>query len=155
MSSKKLKRPAGGRGPRESRPCILLIDDDVVDKIAIRRALDRLDHSLDVIGAESGIEGLELLRGENGRRKIKPPMIVVLDLNMPRMGGLEFLRQLREDSELCSIVVFVCTTSGAAEDIAEAYRYNVAGYVRKAQSADSFTNIADLLGRYLGIVNLP
>lgn len=149
------KAPGPARKPRESRPCILLVDDDEVDKISIRRALRRLEQSLDIIDAGNGIEALNLLRGENGRRKIKPPLIVVLDLNMPRMGGIEFLDQLRADAELQSSVVFVCTTSGAAEDVAAAYEHNVAGYVRKSRSANSFEDIAGLLGRYLHAVELP
>lgn len=146
---------APARAARESRPCLLLIDDDVVDKLAIRRSLQRLDPTLDIITAESGIEGLEYLRGANGRRRIKPPLVIVLDLNMPKMGGIEFLQELRGDPEHCSSVVFVCTTSADAEDIEEAYRHNVAGFLRKPDSADSYTKIGEMLGRYLDTVELP
>ena len=90
---------------------ILLVDDDKVDAMAVKRSFRELKIANPVIEAHNGIEALERLRGENGHEKVPEPLLMLLDLNMPRMGGIEFLEELRRDPVLRRTLVFVMTTS--------------------------------------------
>ncbi len=92
-----------------------------------------------------------MLRG--GR--VPRPHLILLDLNMPRMGGLEFIKTLREDRSLCDSVVFVLTTSKSDEDLSAAYRSHVAGYIVKSEIGDSFSSLVQMLDAYWQIVELP
>jgi CheY-like chemotaxis protein len=92
---------------------ILLVDDDKVDAMAVKRSFRELKIGNPVIEAHNGIEALQHLRGENGYEKVSEPLLILLDLNMPRMGGIEFLEELRRDPVLHSTLVFVMTTSAA------------------------------------------
>jgi CheY-like chemotaxis protein len=134
---------------------ILVVDDDRVDTMAIRRSLRELKITNPVVAARDGIEALERLRGENGHEKLPSPLLVLLDLNMPRMGGLEFLEELRADPALRSTLVFVMTTSALAEDRTRAYAKNVAGYVLKFQQEQGFQNAILMLEHYWRIVEFP
>ena len=95
---------------------ILLVDDDKVDTMAVKRSFRDLKIANPVIEAHNGIEALERLRGQNGYEKVPSPCLVLLDLNMPRMGGIEFLAELRLDPLLRHTLVFVMTTSEAEQD---------------------------------------
>ena len=134
---------------------IMVVDDDRVDTMAIRRSLRELNIANPVIAARDGIEALERLRGENGQEKVKPPFLVLLDLNMPRMGGIEFLDELRADPELHSTLVFVMTTSSAVEDRTRAYAKNVAGYVLKFQQEQGFQDAILMFEHYWRIIEFP
>ena len=92
---------------------ILLVEDDEVDVMAVKRALKTLKIANPFFRAADGIEALEMLRGTGGKKQLPSPYIVLLDLNMPRMDGLEFLDELRQDPALHRSVVFVMTTSAA------------------------------------------
>ena len=131
---------------------ILLVEDDDVDVLGIKRALDTLKILNPVIRAKDGIEALELLRDP---RAVKRPYIVLLDLNMPRMNGLEMLAELRKDPTLSSSVVFVLTTSKADEDKVLAYQQNVAGYIIKNEVGDGFLRVMEMLDCYWRVVQLP
>jgi CheY-like chemotaxis protein len=140
---------------RDNTLTILVIDDDIVDIMIVKRSLHELKIANPVVEARNGIEGLECLRGENGREKLPKPHLVLLDLNMPRMNGLEFLEELRLDESLRSTLVFVMTTSGAEEDRAKAYGKNVAGYVLKQRSGQSFLEAISMLEHYWRVVEFP
>jgi CheY-like chemotaxis protein len=101
--------------------------------------------------ARDGQAALEALRDGSVRR----PFLVLLDLNLPRMNGLEFLHALRADPELTDSVVFVLTTSRRDEDQTVAYRNHVAGYMVKSEVGESSKNLAALLTAYLRLVELP
>jgi CheY-like chemotaxis protein len=116
---------------------LLIVEDDEFDAMAIMRALESLKISNPTLIAQDGIEALEHLRGENGREKITVPYIILLDINMPRMSGLELLDIVRGDPELKQAIVFIFTTSSADQDIIAAYEYNVAGYVFKSDIKES------------------
>ncbi len=88
-------------------------------------------------------------------RLVAEPWIVLLDLNMPRMTGLEFLRRIRADPALTGTVIFVLTTSKADEDIAAAYRDHIAGYILKQLIADDYRAFGELLRNYRHLVDLP
>ncbi|QSX36777.1 response regulator [Shewanella sedimentimangrovi] len=130
---------------------IFLIDDDDVDYMAVERAMRQLKLLNPLVRARDGVAALEMLR----RGDIAGAFIILLDLNMPRMNGLEFLRELRHDPDLASAVVFVLTTSRADEDKLAAYSYNVAGYMVKSDIKDGFLNILNMLDGYWRIVELP
>ena len=134
---------------------LLLVDDDEVDIRGMKRALDELRVANPLFVAHNGVEALEYLRGENGRSRIQPPYIIVLDLNMPKMNGIEFLAELRKDPELKQSVVFVLTTSRAEEDRSRAYEYNVAGYISKTRPQESLRDAVQLIDMYWTIVQLP
>jgi len=140
----------------ENKPVTLLIvEDDEVDVMGIKRALDSLKVANPAIVADDGIEALEHLRGENGRKKLDQPFIILLDINMPRMNGVEFLEEIRSDPEFKKSIVFVLTTSESDADIMKAYDYNVAGYIVKSDAKASFLEAASLLSFYWTIVELP
>jgi CheY-like chemotaxis protein len=134
---------------------ILVVDDDRVDTMAIRRSLRELNIANPVTVARDGVEALDCLRGEHGHEKVRSPLLVLLDLNMPRMGGIEFLEELRADPLLRSTLVFVMTTSSAVEDRTRAYAKNVAGYVLKFQQEHGFQNAILMLEHYCRIVEFP
>ena len=134
---------------------LLIVEDDEVDVMGIMRALKSLKISNPTITAKDGIEALEHLRGENGREKITGSYIILLDINMPRMDGLQFLKVIRADPDLKRAIVFMLTTSGTDNDIISAYDYNVAGYVVKSDPEASFREAAQLLNFYRTIVELP
>lgn len=129
---------------------ILLVEDDEVDVMNVQRAFKKGDISNPLFIAGNGLEALAMLRGEND---VPVPMptsrrLVLLDLNMPKMNGLEFLGALRGDPKLKSIPVVVLTTSDEDRDRIEAYNYNVAGYILKPVTSSSFTNVMATLNRY-------
>lgn len=131
---------------------ILLIEDDDVDAMGISRAARKLNITNSVLRARDGVEALAMLR-EDGL--IERPYLLLLDINMPRMNGIELLSELRSDANLADSVVFVLTTSKAAQDIFEAYRHNVAGYIVKGRTEEGFTRVIDLLDRYSRNVEFP
>jgi CheY-like chemotaxis protein len=134
---------------------ILLVDDDKVDAMALKRAFRHLKINNPVVEAHNGIEALDRLRGQNGYDKVPAPCLVLLDLNMPRMGGIEFLGELRRDPLLRRTLVFVMTTSAAEEDRARAYDKNVAGYVLKHRSGESFLESMNMLKDYSQMIEFP
>jgi CheY-like chemotaxis protein len=133
---------------------VLVVDDDRVDTLAVRRSFRKLNITNPIIAAKDGIEALEHLRGENGHQKMRSPL-VLLDLNMPRMGGIEFLGEIRRDPLLRRTLVFVMTTSSAAEDQARAYDRNVAGYILKYRAGECFEDAIAMLKKYWETVEFP
>jgi len=140
---------------KDSVVTILLVDDDKVDTMAVRRSFRELNITNPVIATRNGIEALECLRGENGHEKVPSPCLVLLDLNMPRMGGIEFLGELRNDPALRRTVVVVMTTSEAEEDRVRAYDKNVAGYVLKHRPGQSFLDSIGMLQHYWRTIEFP
>lgn len=136
------------------RATILLVEDDQVDIQGFRRAMARLGLANEVVTVSDGIEALERLRGMGGP-PLARPHLVVLDLNLPRMSGIELLRELRSDPELRRTVVFVLTTSRAEQDKVQAYQLNVAGYIVKADPEDGLQAAVSLLEHYWRVVELP
>lgn len=117
---------------------ILLVEDDQMDIMNVQRELRK--HAVDVPlhVARNGREALNLLRGEGGHDKIGLPNVVMLDINMPRMNGLELLEQLRSDPEFVGLNVFIMTTSDLDTDRLKAQQLAVSGYIIKPLSFDKF-----------------
>jgi CheY-like chemotaxis protein len=134
---------------------ILLVEDDEVDVMAIKRALRELKIANRLFHATDGIEALEMLRGQDGREVVPRPYVILLDLNMPRMGGLEFLAELRKDSDLQRSIVFIMTTSAAEEDRFRAYNQNVAGYILKHNPARSFLDAISMIEHFWRVIEFP
>ncbi len=134
---------------------LLLVDDDEVDVQGLKRAFAKSRIGNPITVARDGIEALEFLRGENGRPKLAKPHLILLDLNMPRMNGLEFLEAIRADEDLKRSVVFMITTSKAEEDKARAYDQHVAGYIVKQDPANTFMQAVALMEHYWKIVEFP
>ena len=134
---------------------ILLVEDDEVDVRAIRRGLEKQKISNPLIPATDGIEALQLLRGEGGRTKVPRPYLILLDLNMPRMNGIQFLQELRKDPRLTDSIVFVLTTSAAEEDQVAAYKEHIAGYLVKADAGENFLKAIQLLDKFVITVQFP
>ncbi len=134
---------------------VLLVDDDELDREIVFRAFRKSQTANTIVMAENGVEALETLRGENGKSGVPRPYIILLDLNMPLMGGIEFLKLLRQSVDLRDAVVFVLTTSSHEVDIRNAYKHNVAGYILKSEVGSDFLKLVDLLDQYWQIVELP
>lgn len=134
---------------------ILVVDDDEVDQEAVRRAILAARINCPIVTASDGIEALSLLRGGQGRGPITMPYLILLDLNMPRMDGFEFLRELRQDPIHGAALVFVLTTSSRDQDMIRSYDYHVAGYVTKAAAAADISLLAKLIDAYRRLVAFP
>lgn len=130
---------------------ILMVDDDSIDVKMFQRSLlqQQLNHPVYV--ACNGEEALNVLRAG----KIPKPLLIMLDLNMPKMNGIEFLRELRQDRQFHDSVVFVMTTSNADTDKLEAYRFNIAGYMIKSELGDNMLRAVELINCYSKAVRLP
>lgn len=134
----------------------LLVDDDQISIMAMKRALKKLKIVNKTVVAKDGQEALDVLQSSLAESDGKlPPFIVTLDLNMPRMNGLEFLEAVRSDPKLKSVVVFVFTTSDMPKDIQSAYSQNVAGYLVKENPGETFSEALGMLGTYSRVVELP
>lgn len=135
---------------------ILHVEDDQVDKMVIERVIKRLKLTNNLLHASNGEEALDVLRGTNGKEKLEHlPQVILLDINMPKMNGLEFLKELRSDPSISSISVFVLTTSNDDFDRKEAYEYNVAGYFVKPVDISQFESTFQTLSDFWKICVWP
>lgn len=130
---------------------ILLVEDDDIDAKIVERAFHKLRIANTIIRATDGVMALEFLKDGTVSR----PYIILLDLNMPKMGGLEMLKELRSDKSLNNSIVFVLTTSKDDEDKIAAYNHNIAGYIVKEKLQNGFDELVKLLDYYWRIVELP
>ena len=130
---------------------ILLVEDDEVDIMNVQRAFRKNKINNPLFIAHNGLEALEMLRSGN----IPKPHVILLDINMPKMNGLEFLQELRLDENLKRISIFVMTTSNEESDIINAYNLNVAGYILKPLSFEKFLNSMSTLNSYWKLCERP
>ena len=136
---------------------ILLVEDDEVDVMNVKRAFKKYKITNPLYVAGNGIEALEMLRPQSG----EPPQVpenrrlILLDLNMPKMNGLEFLHAIRQDSELKPTPVIVLTTSDEDRDRIEAYNLNVAGYILKPVTFINFADVMVALNKYWALCEMP
>lgn len=143
----------------DSKPInILLVEDDEVDVMNVQRAFIRNQITSSIHHAANGIEALEMLRADpssNTDRMSRERLLILLDLNMPRMNGIEFLQELRQDPALQPMSVIVLTTSDEERDRVEAYRLNVAGYILKPVTFDKFVSVVSRLSNYWAMCEMP
>jgi len=117
---------------------ILLVEDDRVDVMTVQRALNKTKIGNPLHVARTAVNALEMLRGDGVEKIDPPPSLILLDLNLPRMSGIEFLRELRNDPVLRDLSVIVLTSSNEPNDRAAAFRYEVEDYIVKPHSFDEF-----------------
>jgi CheY-like chemotaxis protein len=146
------RRGERGSMTRERTLHLILIEDDDIDVMNVRRALERAHVTNPLFVAHNGIEGLALLRSNEVP---KDRRLVLLDLNMPRMNGIEFLREIRKDPALRGTPVVVLTTSDDDRDKVQAYDLNVAGYLLKPVTFVNFVDVMAALNKFWALVELP
>ena len=135
---------------------ILLVEDDEVDVMNVRRAFKKGHITNPLYVAGNGIEALAMLR-DNGHPAIVPHerRLILLDLNMPKMNGIEFLTELRADHKLKQIPVVILTTSSEDRDRVSAYDLNVAGYLLKPVTFSTFVETMTTLNQYWTLCEMP
>lgn len=124
---------------------ILLVEDDRVDIMTVQRAMKKIDVSNPLYVARTGVEALGMLRGDGFPRVEPTPSLILLDLNLPQMGGIEFLKELRADPELQHLQVIVLTSSNEPSDRAAAFEYEVDDYIVKPHNFDEFSDAMSLI----------
>jgi CheY-like chemotaxis protein len=134
---------------------LLHVEDDDLCLMGLKRAFKAAKIANPISFAHDGIDALDMLRGTNGRTRLPRPYLILLDLNMPRMDGIELLKELRSDDELKKSIVFIMTTSDADEDKVNAYNLGVAGYILKTNAANAFLEATLLLNTYWRVVEFP
>lgn len=130
---------------------VLLVEDDVVDAMTVRRALADLRVTNRLVHRENGEEALDYLRGPGKDR----PCIILLDLNMPIMSGIEFLRIIKADHHLKRIPVIVLTTSEEQRDVIGSFDLGVAGYMRKPVDYQQFVETMRAIDLYWTLSEVP
>jgi CheY-like chemotaxis protein len=139
----------GGYADQTQSAVILLVEDDPGDQKLVKYALQfqKYQSNLKIVGtAEEALDYLR--RSVDGDESAPRPDIILLDLNMPGMGGKRFLRNIKADEQLCAIPVVVVSTSGAEQDVTESYKLHAAGYVQKSSSLDKLRRIIQKLTQY-------
>jgi len=134
---------------RDLRP-ILLAEDDSVDAMTVKRALKDLKVTNRLVHVVDGEQALEYLRNESNKK----PCLILLDLNMPKMNGIEFLKVAKADEMLKTIPVVVLTTSRQEQDIVESFELSVAGYMVKAVDYKKFVEVIRTIDLYWSLSKL-
>ncbi len=138
---------------------ILLVEDDEVDIMNVKRAFKKINVSSTLFLASDGLEALAMLREQDPSDSSSAMsinrLLILLDLNMPKMNGIEFLRELRADDRLKSIPVVVLTTSNQEQDRLEAYQFNVAGYLIKPVVFNNFVETMATFSQYWKLCKMP
>lgn len=130
---------------------ILLVEDDTIDARTVKRALQDLRTETPLINLADGEEALRYLQDDQNAR----PCIILLDLNMPRMNGIEFLRVVKADDNLKTIPVIVLTTSKEERDVVDSFDLCVAGYIVKPVGYEQFVEIIRTIDHYWSLSQLP
>lgn len=133
---------------------ILLVDDDDGDAKGVIRAFEKARIANPIVRAVDGMQALEMLRSPE-RPFSRQSLILLVDINMPRMNGHEFVSELRNDERFRKMIVFMLTTSNDRSDLDRAYDNNVAGYILKQNAGQDFLNLTDTLDSYWRLVELP
>ncbi len=134
---------------------VLLVEDDEVDAEALIRAFQKHNIVNPLTIVPDGIEALNALKGDGAHERLPRPYLILLDLNLPRMNGIEFLRTLRQEPELKDSIVFVLTTSDRDQDVIAAYQEQVAGYILKSSGGKGLVDLIKLLDSYWRMVEFP
>jgi CheY-like chemotaxis protein len=130
---------------------ILLVEDDSVDAMTVKRALKEVGNDKPLVHVTDGEDALQYLKNDANEK----PCVVLLDLNMPRMDGIELLKLMKADPDLRFIPVIVLTTSKNSHDILESFQLSVAGYMVKPVDYTQFVNIIKTVAQYWTLSRLP
>lgn len=136
-------------------PTILLIEDDEIDVENVVRAFQQRHMANLIIHVTDRLCAFEVLRGTPDQLPLAQPYLILLDMNMLRMNGLQFLHELRQDPALMRSVVFVLSTSAAEQDIDAAYDEQIAGYIMKANVGENWIHPLELLEKFQKVVRFP
>lgn len=134
---------------------ILLVEDNDIDVEILQRGLTKVGATGSLVRARDGIEALEVLKKDASDRNLPRPYVVLLDINMPRMNGHEFLEAVRSDAETRDARIFVFTTSDSKRDVCLAYRNNANGYIVKPTGSADLVGILETLQGYWSICENP
>ncbi|MDE4276805.1 response regulator [Phaeobacter gallaeciensis] len=134
---------------------ILLVEDNELDAMVLSRALAKVAPSANILRARDGIEALEILKTPDPALAVPRPFFILLDINMPRMNGHEFLESMRKLDGEAGNVVFMFTTSDSPKDIAMAYQNNVSGYIVKPQDTKGLRDVLGILQGFWSICEFP
>jgi CheY-like chemotaxis protein len=128
---------------------ILVVEDDEIDVKALLKAFQKLKIANPVTVAKDGLQGWEALQ------RLPRPFLLILDINMPRMNGIELLRKIRASEGFHDSIVFILTTSTDEKDKFEAYNLNVAGYMLKSDMGTSFIRAIEMVENYWRVIEFP
>lgn len=134
---------------------ILLVEDNDLDVEILKRGLKKLGTTSCLIRARDGLEALKLLHEDAEHLLVPRPYVILLDINMPRMDGHEFLATLRATEALKSARVFIFTTSDSKKDIETAYQNNANGYIVKPNSSSELANVLKTLHKFWDLCEMP
>jgi CheY-like chemotaxis protein len=135
---------------RTSRP-ILLVEDDNVDAMTVKRTMKELNVTNELVHLLNGEEALNYLRNKDNHK----PCVILLDLNMPKMNGFEFLKIAKDDAILRQIPVIVLTTSKDEQDKVESFQFCAAGYIVKPTDYKKFVEAMKTIDLYWSLSELP
>ena len=134
---------------------ILLVEDDDGDAKAVERTFLKARIANPLLRAKDGVEAMEILKGSESQAPLESPYLLLVDLNMPRMNGIQLVTAIREDPSLHESIIFMLTTSNRAEDKQAAYSLNVTGYILKERAGEDFLKLFSLVDTYWRIVEMP
>lgn len=134
---------------------ILLVEDNDIDVEILKRGLRKAGPAGELVRARDGLEALEILKEAPHTAALPKPFVVLLDINMPRMNGHEFLSELRAIPELKNVRVFVFTTSDNRKDIDLAYKNNASGYIVKPNSSMETLGVISALKSFWNVCEHP
>jgi CheY-like chemotaxis protein len=137
--------------PKQGIKPILLVEDDTVDAMAVKKAFEQLRIKNKLVIVTNGEEALEYLRNENNPK----PQVILLDLNMPKMGGVEFMKIAKADDRLKRVPVVILTTSRAEQDRVATFHLGAAGYIMKPMEHDDFVEMMDKIYQYWELTLFP
>lgn len=138
--------------PEASRQ-ILLVEDDPDHEALTIRALRKSMIANEIVVAHDGEEALEMLFGTGPSALSSPPQIILLDLKLPKVDGLEILRRIRENDSTRMLPVVILTSSDEESDIMRSYRMGVNSYIRKPVDFNEFAEATRQLGMYWLVLN--
>lgn len=134
---------------------ILIVEDDDGDAKALKRGFKRAGLAASLSRARDGLEALDILRGDNGQDPLPKPHLILADLNMPRMNGIEFVSELRRDEKLSDTIVFFLSTSQREEDKKAAYNLKISGYILKSAIGKDCSQLIEMIEKYWKLVEMP
>jgi CheY-like chemotaxis protein len=135
---------------RSSKP-ILLVEDDSVDVMTVKRAFKELQVTNPLVSTGDGEKALEYLQDQTTTK----PCVILLDLNMPRMGGIEFMKIAKSDESLRTIPIIVFTTSNTEQDITLSFELGASGYMVKSVDYSMFIETIKTIDSYWSLSKLP
>ncbi len=135
----------------ETKRTILLVEDDMVDIMTVKRAVRELQIENPLIVTRNGEEGITYLN----TCRDNLPFIILLDINMPRMNGIEFLKVVKQDKALRAIPIIILTTSKEQQDRYESFHLGVAGYMVKPVHYQEFLDLLKMINAYWTHSEMP